>query len=248
MPRLSWPELHGAFTHFPIALLITAMAFDLGGIALRRSEGRLISFWLLLVTVLMAIPALVSGWITAGQLYPASDPDVVVRHRAAAFATSGLALLLLAWRCAKRDQLVGPALFFSIFLMAVAAAGAGYVGFLGGKMVLGGLKASDATNGGQQSLRQSSPQEHRATDPRRIEIGSRLFESNNCQTCHRFGGAGGTMGPDLTHEARRHSEIAWQVEHLKDPGKVVPGSTMPSFSGLRPAELNDLAVFLVSRN
>jgi cytochrome c2 len=77
--------------------------------------------------------------------------------------------------------------------------------------------------------------------------GASLFQSNNCLSCHKMDGKGGTTGPDLTHEARHHADIAWQIRHLKDPSEVSPGSTMPSYAKLKPEELKALAAYLVTR-
>jgi len=77
--------------------------------------------------------------------------------------------------------------------------------------------------------------------------GPKLFAENNCLSCHKMEGKGGTTGPDLTHEARRHADIAWQIEHLKDPARVSPGSIMPSYAKLKPEELNALASYLILR-
>lgn len=77
--------------------------------------------------------------------------------------------------------------------------------------------------------------------------GPALFRGNNCLSCHKMGGSGGSTGPDLSHEALRHASIDWQIRHLKNPSKVSPGSAMPAYSKLRPEELRALAAFLVTR-
>src|SRR5207248_2843815 len=126
-----WPELHGALTHFPVALLITAAVFEFGAVILQKPAGRLIGFWLLIAAVVMAVPALITGWITGNTLFSAgSAPSLFVWHRAAAFTTAGLAVLLLLWRWRARDQLVGAALTLSTLLILVVATAAGYTGYL----------------------------------------------------------------------------------------------------------------------
>ncbi|HZO89371.1 MAG TPA: c-type cytochrome [Chthonomonadaceae bacterium] len=80
-----------------------------------------------------------------------------------------------------------------------------------------------------------------------VQVGAKLFQGR-CLSCHKMGGTGGTSGPDLTHEARRHASIAWQIEHLKNPSKVHPGSSMPSFASLPPQQLRALAAYLVTRH
>src|SRR5579871_776587 len=102
----SWPEMHGALTHFPIALLVTACVFEIGAALLHRPTGRLVSFWMLVAAVVMAVPALATGWMTGSQLFGGAPslPSVFVWHRAAAFTTAGLAVVLLGWRAAARDR------------------------------------------------------------------------------------------------------------------------------------------------
>jgi cbb3-type cytochrome oxidase cytochrome c subunit len=68
-----------------------------------------------------------------------------------------------------------------------------------------------------------------------------------CQSCHRMNGKGGKAGPDLTHEARRHADIEWHIQHLKDPQKMKPGSDMPPFDNLSPQDLKALAAYLATR-
>ena len=80
-----------------------------------------------------------------------------------------------------------------------------------------------------------------------VLLGEKLFRSSNCFSCHQMEGKGNAIGPDLTHEAQRHADIAWQIEHLQHPDKVHPGSTMPSYSRLKPEELRALASYLVTR-
>lgn len=244
---ISWPELHGALTHFPVALLITAAIFEVGAVLLRKPIGRVVSFWLLVAAVAMAVPALMTGWITGGSLFgkAARPPDVFVWHRAAVFTASGLALLLLAWRARSRDQLVGGALTASVLLILVIAGVIGFAGYLGGRMVFGTQTHEHATEHEGQSTHSESTGP--SVDPKAVQAGQKLFQSNNCLSCHKMNGRGGTLGPELTQEGRHHADIAWQIEHLKQPDKLTPGSVMPSFAHLKPDELKALATYLVSR-
>ena len=59
-------------------------------------------------------------------------------------------------------------------------------------------------------------------------------------------GQGGTAGPPLDSTGNRHADLDWQVRHLKQPGSVVPGSTMPPYSHLSEADLKALATYLLS--
>ena len=76
--------------------------------------------------------------------------------------------------------------------------------------------------------------------------GANLFAQSGCTTCHTYLGAGGSQfgAPDLSSIANRHLGIAVQIQHLKDPRSVTPGSVMPPFAGLGEANLRKLAIFL----
>ena len=80
-----------------------------------------------------------------------------------------------------------------------------------------------------------------------VAAGKKLYRKLNCQSCHTLGNAGGGVGPDLTHEAQRHSDIIWQVHHLQHPDQVHPGSSMPSFANLKLSDLETLAAYLVAQ-
>src|SRR5205085_11428402 len=120
---MSWPEMHGAVTHFPVALLITAFIYEAGALVLHRPAWRAASLWMLVAAVVTAVPSLVVGWMTGNQLFSGvgQPPAVFVWHRAAAFTTSGVALLLLLWRAIARDQLGRGSRGGSVALAPVAA-------------------------------------------------------------------------------------------------------------------------------
>jgi hypothetical protein len=76
--------------------------------------------------------------------------------------------------------------------------------------------------------------------------GAKLFAVTGCTDCHTYAGSGRSLlgGPDLTAIGRRHLGIRLQVQHLRGPASVVPGSPMPSFASLGNRRLHQLAVFL----
>lgn len=82
----------------------------------------------------------------------------------------------------------------------------------------------------------------------RLVTGRKLFVDDEigCAGCHKLSGEGGRSGPDLTFAGRLHPDIEWQIAHLKDPKSKVPGSTMPAYADLPPADLEALAAFMVS--
>lgn len=85
--------------------------------------------------------------------------------------------------------------------------------------------------------------------------GQKVFLSHSCATCHTIGGtdARGTIGPDLTHLASRHTIAAGSVPNtagflggwVVDPQSIKPGVRMPS-TPLAAADLQSLLAYLVS--
>ncbi len=76
--------------------------------------------------------------------------------------------------------------------------------------------------------------------------GATLFAESGCLNCHTYLGAGGTNlgAPDLSAEGAKGKGLKFQVDHLKCPSCVNPGSPMPSFAALGDANLAKLAEFL----
>jgi menaquinol-cytochrome c reductase cytochrome b/c subunit len=84
-----------------------------------------------------------------------------------------------------------------------------------------------------------------ADNPVAVE-GATLFAESGCLNCHTYLGTGGqNLGaPDLTDEGTKGRGVKWQVDHLKCPSCVNPGSPMPSFATLGDENLTKIATFL----
>lgn len=78
-----------------------------------------------------------------------------------------------------------------------------------------------------------------------VEEGARLFQARGCPGCHRIGGVGGAIGPELTNEGTKGRDRDWHVRHLLDPSGVVPGSIMPRLVK-SPEEAGSLADYVLS--
>ena len=76
--------------------------------------------------------------------------------------------------------------------------------------------------------------------------GANLFAESGCVACHTYLGTGSTNlgAPDLTAEGAKNKGIQFQIDHLKCPSCVNPGSPMPVFASLGEANLRKLATFL----
>lgn len=67
--------------------------------------------------------------------------------------------------------------------------------------------------------------------------GMRLWQEQNCQSCHQFYGLGGYMGPDLTNVASRRGEAVIRTFVRHGTGR------MPAHE-LTEEEMDDLIAFL----
>jgi mono/diheme cytochrome c family protein len=76
--------------------------------------------------------------------------------------------------------------------------------------------------------------------------GANLFAESGCTNCHTYLGSGGSAlgAPDLSDEGSKEKGIQFQIDHLKCPSCVNPGSPMPPFAELGDDNLHKLAVFL----
>ena len=76
--------------------------------------------------------------------------------------------------------------------------------------------------------------------------GAKIFAQAGCMTCHTYKGAGSSNlgAPDLSEEGAKNKGIQFQIDHLKCPSCVNPGSPMPPFAALGEDNLHKLAVFL----
>ena len=82
--------------------------------------------------------------------------------------------------------------------------------------------------------------------PQKAIPGAKVFESAGCLACHTYAGSGtkNLGAPPLTAIGGLRLGIRFQIQHLKCPSCVNPGSPMPSFQGLGEERLKQLAVFL----
>jgi menaquinol-cytochrome c reductase cytochrome b/c subunit len=76
--------------------------------------------------------------------------------------------------------------------------------------------------------------------------GAKLFAQSGCLTCHTYLGTGSSNlgAPDLSKEGAKGKGVQFQIDHLKCPSCVNPGSPMPPFASLGADNLRKLAIFL----
>lgn len=78
--------------------------------------------------------------------------------------------------------------------------------------------------------------------PAKEEAGRRLVEAYDCRACHRIVEGGRARFPDLTHVGSKIYP-SWEVNWLKDPQAIKPGTFMPTFP-LSMEEREAIAAYL----
>lgn len=131
-----WPRIHAALNDLPIALLVSAVFFDLMALATRRAVFRQVSFWTLLIGVLGGVAAVVSG-LQAEELIAHGDAvhRVMETHQTLGFVSVGIFAVVAVWRIARESRMVG---LERALVLALSLGGAGAVfatGLYGGRLV-----------------------------------------------------------------------------------------------------------------
>ncbi|HXP60972.1 MAG TPA: c-type cytochrome, partial [Dongiaceae bacterium] len=78
-----------------------------------------------------------------------------------------------------------------------------------------------------------------------LERGEQLFETTGCRGCHRLGGVGGNIGPELDRVGARRSPD-WLRQHFLAPAAVTPGSGMPP-QKFAEADIEAIVLFMLSQ-
>ena len=134
-----WPRLHGASTHFPVALAMAAALFDGLGSLLpkaspRKAQLHAAGYFTVILGALGTFPAVLSGlFMTKGRVL---GHDAELFHHLFVWPAFALLAGLGAWRALTGDQATprGFAIYLAVlFLTAGLMAGAGY---WGGELIL----------------------------------------------------------------------------------------------------------------
>lgn len=78
-----------------------------------------------------------------------------------------------------------------------------------------------------------------------LALGQQVFDSVGCRGCHKLGGVGGIVGPELDKVGARRSPD-WLKKHFLSPASVNPGSGMPP-QKLAEKELDAITLFMLSQ-
>jgi uncharacterized membrane protein len=143
MDNSLWIKMHGGMTHFPIALVMASIAFDLAGMVvpesadkLRRAGLRAAGFYTLILGALSSLGAVVSGLVIShGEIWGRGN---LARHHTFLWPAFGLVMALAVWRLLVGNRSSSRA--FKMYLAAAVITGLmmGTAGYWGGELLLNG--------------------------------------------------------------------------------------------------------------
>ena len=133
--------MHGGMTHFPIALVMASIAFDLASLVApdtaeksRRAGLRAAGFYTLILGALSSFGAVVSGLaISHGEIWGRGN---LARHHTFLWPAFGLVIALAVWRLVAGNRASTRA--FKVYLAVSVITGTvmGTAGYWGGELVL----------------------------------------------------------------------------------------------------------------
>src|SRR5690349_10497868 len=143
MDNSLWVKMHGGTTHFPIALVMASVLFDLASLLApdnadksRRAGFRAAGFYTLLLGALGALGAVVSGLVIShGQLWGRGN---LARHHMFLWPAFGLLMASAIWRLLVGNQASRHGLRIYLAVSMVTAALMGAAGYWGGELLLNG--------------------------------------------------------------------------------------------------------------
>jgi len=131
-----WPRVHALIVSFPVALLTTAVLFELASLVLKKAALRTIGFALLLVGTLAAGAAVLIGLQAEDAIQHGNAiHHLMDEHETLAYFTLGTFAVVALWRLV-RERKMGSAERVAAFVLSLA--GLGFLvdtGHHGGKMV-----------------------------------------------------------------------------------------------------------------
>jgi len=143
MDNSLWIKMHGGMTHFPIALVMASIAFDVAGLLVpesadksRRAGFRAAGFYTLILGALSSFGAVLSGLVIShGEIWGRGN---LARHHTFLWPAFGLVIALAVWRLVTGNRASIAA--FKLYLVASMITGIvmGAAGYWGGELILNG--------------------------------------------------------------------------------------------------------------
>jgi len=129
--------LHPMVVHFPIAMLLAALATETLGLLLKTPSWHRISLWNLVVGTLGALAAVVSGGIASGVLEPGSVESMRAQriHEVLGCAVLLLAALVSGWHMIAGERMTRAHRWRAWGLLVLTCAVTVAAGHFGGQLV-----------------------------------------------------------------------------------------------------------------
>jgi uncharacterized membrane protein len=130
------PNPHPLVVHFPIALLMASVFFDMVAYWSRKEAFEKAAKWNLAFGVLTGIAAVVSGVLAEASVpqFPVIH-ETVERHETLAFVTLGVFAILFLWRFLRNGKFFARWRAFYLALAAIGIFILGATAYYGGELV-----------------------------------------------------------------------------------------------------------------
>ncbi len=131
--------MHGASTHFPIALVLTSMFLDMLGHVWpaeeRRRELRAAAFFLIVLAAVSSFGAVLSGLVISK--WKVAGTGLVAKHHLFVWPAFALMIALAAWRIMTGNEASRRGFAIYLWAMALTSALISLAGYWGGEMLIG---------------------------------------------------------------------------------------------------------------
>ena len=103
---LDAPRWHAALNHFPVALLLAAVVFDLGAAIWKRESLKWAGIWTLWAGVLGGWAAVIAGKLAEKAIeHGEAIHELMEQHERQALVTMGIFTVILVWKLYRRFAL-----------------------------------------------------------------------------------------------------------------------------------------------
>jgi uncharacterized membrane protein len=138
MDHSVWAKAHGATTHFPIALVLVSVVFDVAGcVWSERPASRDLhaaGYWTILIGALGSVAAVLSGLLmTKGSVL---GHDALRIHHLFVWPAFALLVAGATWRALVGSRIERPMLIGYLIAMAIVAVLVTAAGYWGGEMMM----------------------------------------------------------------------------------------------------------------
>jgi uncharacterized membrane protein len=139
MNQTFWARMHGGATHFPIALIMVSVLFDVAGFwwrdEARRREFYSVGFYSLLIAAAASPVAVLSGIaLSKGMLL---GTGMLALHHYFVWPAFGLLIGLAVWRLVVRERASRRARGFYLAVASLTLVAMMTAGYWGGEMIIG---------------------------------------------------------------------------------------------------------------